>query len=93
MHPVAIGHKHKDNMIIKTCCNNTLNEMMNPKNNKNFYCAELKEFIGIVVHSCSFMANQPSKRSYDNHAGGNSKDGATFRHSCNVKDLCPKLVS
>ena len=53
----TIRHKHKDNVIIETHCNNALNKIIDPNNNKNFYCAELKEFIGIVVHACSFMAD------------------------------------
>ena len=54
---VAIRHKHKENMIIKTHFNNTLNEMMNPNNSRIFCSTELKEFIGIIVHPCSFVAD------------------------------------
>ena len=60
-YPVAIGHKHKDNMFIETHYNKTLNEMMDPNNNKLFYSSELKEFINVVLQPCGFMADQPGK--------------------------------
>ena len=89
----AIGHKHEDNMIIETHCNNVLNEMIDPNDNKIFRSTELKEFVGIVLHPCSFIANQPGKRSYINHTGSNSECGVTFECSCNAKELCLKLAS
>ena len=36
--------------------------MMDPNNNKIFYFADLKEFVGIVAHSYSFMADQPGTK-------------------------------
>ena len=33
-YPVAIGHKHKENMIIETHYNSALNEMIDPNNAK-----------------------------------------------------------
>jgi len=92
-YPVTIGHKHKDNMFIETHYNKTLNEIMDPNNNKLFYSSELKEFINVVLQPCGFMADQPGKRSYTNHAGGNSEYGGMWGYSCNVKDMYNDLLS
>jgi len=92
-YPVAIGHKHMDNMLIETHYNTTLNEMMDPNNNKLFYSKVLKQFISVVLYPCGFMADQPGKRYYSNHAGGNSDYGGVWGHSCNTKDLYDKLTS
>ena len=80
-------------MIIETHYNETLNEMMNPNNNKLFYSTQFKEFITIILHPCGFMEDQPGKRQHANHAGGNSEYGGVWGHSCNVKDMFNKLVS
>ena len=92
-YPVAIGHKHKDNMIIETYYIETLNEIMNPRNNKLFYSSSEKEFLNIIVFPCGFMGDQPGKRFYLNHAGGNSEYGGRFGVSCNVKDIYYQLLS
>ena len=62
-------------MIIETHYNSALNEIMDPNNSKIFYSKVLKEFITVVLHPCSFMADQPGKRHCSNHAGGNSEYG------------------
>ena len=69
-----------------------LNETINPKNNKLFYYATLKEFISIVVYLYRFMGDQLGKKFY-NHAGGNSKHGRVLRVSYNVRGTCQNLVS
>ena len=50
-------------MIIETHYNKTLNEMMNPNNNKLFCSTQFKEFMTIILHLCGFMADQPEKDS------------------------------
>ena len=67
--PVATGHKHKENVLVETHCNNTLNKIIDPNNNKIFYCTELKEFVGIVTHTCDFIADQPGKRNCASQVG------------------------
>ena len=89
---LKLGHKHEDNIIIETYYDNALNEMIH-HNNSNIFCsAELKEFVGIVIHSCRFIADQPAERSYVNHAGGNSECSAMFGCRYNIKDSHLKLV-
>ena len=70
-----------------------MNEIIDPNNNKLFYSTKLKEFISVVLHSYSFIADQPRKWHYTNHAGGNSEYGRVQGYSCNVKDMYLNLLS
>jgi len=55
MHPVATGHKHKDNIIYEISHINSLNEISDPNNTKLFYCENRRKFICIVIHKVGFM--------------------------------------
>ena len=80
-------------MILEKHHIDSFNEMMNPNNNKVFYSIRLKEFVRVVLLPCGFMADQPGKRHYTNHAGGNSEYGGVWGISCNVRDMINKLPS
>ena len=90
---VAIDHKSKDNVIIETHCIKTLSKMINPSDNKLFYCALLKDFINIIIYPSGFVVYKPGKRFYLNHAGSDSECSSRFSVSCNVKDMHQQLAS
>ena len=92
-YPVACGHKHVDNMVHEKTYIETLNVISSPTNNIKFYSKLHEKFINIVMYNGGIMMDQPGKRDYYNHAGGNSDYGAKFGWSCNFKDIYYKLPS
>ena len=68
-----------------------MNELSNPKNNKLFYCANLKKFINVVLYNVGFIMDQLGKRNYINYVGGNSDYSTKFSWSCNFKDIKDQL--
>ena len=92
-HPIAIGHKHKENLLNENFFIKGLNKMMDHENEILFYSRLLGKFINVVLQPSGFMADQPGKRGCANHAGGNSDYGAFWGCSCNIKDLHSNMSS
>ena len=65
----------------------------NPKNNKKYYCKNLRKYVNFIMYNAGIMMDQSRKANYLNYTRGNSDYRPKLSFSYNFKDISINLPS